>query len=203
MLSTHRPTSSRPSGSSEPSVGASQEEQWVEQVREGSEEAFERIFFAYYGPLCAFVTSYLSRREVARDVVQEVFLKIWERHASWTVHSSLKAYLYQAVRNQALDFLRHYRITQAREVQLSSAAERMPGPNAADESMMLEEITRAVRQAILRLPARQQTAFILHRQHGLTYQEIAQVMKISPRTVEVHMSKALSSLVDAVPKDLL
>jgi len=171
-----------------------QEKAWVAMVREGSEQAFERIFTVYYPKLCAFVAGYVGSSEAAREIVQDVFLRIWERRESWNVRVTLRAYLYQSVRNRALDHLRHRRTTRAVEVPLAPMHLDVATPGGIDDEVAYRQLVQDVRAAVQQLPERRQTAFVLHRQHGLSYAEIGQVMDVSPRTVEVHISKALQHL---------
>ncbi len=181
-------------------AGASDEAAWVAQTRAGDGRALERIFFAYYPALCAFAMRFVGSRDEAREVVQEVFARIWERRAGWHVQVSLKAYLYRAVRNQALNEVFRRRNRRTHEVQFNPGHEAMAAPRTADEMLAYHEMADAVNDAIRRLPERRRTAFVLHRQHGLTYEEIAQIMDISPRTVEVHIAQALRFLRDAIPE---
>lgn len=169
------------------------------QTRKGDPDAFQNIFAAYHLKLCAFAAGYLGSFEQGREVVQEVFLKIWERHPDWHVRTSLKAYLYRAVRNQSLDHIRRRRSKYEHEVPLPLDENFFADPCRVDEALMYRDLVQAVRQAIQQLPERRRTAFVLHRQHRLTYVEIGQAMDISPRTVEVHIGNALKDLRDVVP----
>src|SRR5690625_3300928 len=77
----------------------------VEQIRSGDQYAFEQMFHSYYSKLCVFSNSYVKSLDVSRDVVQEVFIKIWDNREDFTINQSLKAYLYQAVRNHSLNHI--------------------------------------------------------------------------------------------------
>jgi RNA polymerase sigma-70 factor, ECF subfamily len=167
------------------------ESEWVEAIRAGDAAAFEAMFHQYHAPLCSFAYRYLGARDLAEEMVQEVFLCIWERRASWEVRTSVRSYLLTAVRNAALSYLRHERVvrrwgSEIRDVQV---------PAASPEVGALEaETIAAVRQAIGRLPDRCRLVFTLHREQGLTYGEVAEVLGISPRTVEVQIGRALKAL---------
>lgn len=169
----------------------------VRQVRQGSEEAFERIFRTHYPGLCAFAAGYVCRMDVARDIVQEVFLKIWERRKCWRVRTSLKAYLYGSVRNRALNHVQSAWTTRTTVMEPHSTS--LSEPRSPEDELHYKELADAVRRAVRRLPERRRTAFVLHRQQGLSYGEIADVMGISPRTVEGHISKALKHLRESLP----
>ena len=79
-------------------------------VRLGEESAFESLFEAYYASLCDFVQSFLHSAESAEEVVQTVFLRIWEQRATWEPTTGVRAYLFAACRNQALGILKHERV---------------------------------------------------------------------------------------------
>jgi RNA polymerase sigma factor (sigma-70 family) len=82
----------------------------VARVRAGDEAALEAIFRAYATPLCGFAVRYLRSADLAADLVQDLFLWIWRNRSDWTIQTGLKAYLYRAVRNRALDAVRHHQI---------------------------------------------------------------------------------------------
>jgi RNA polymerase sigma-70 factor, ECF subfamily len=164
----------------------------VERLRTGDPLAFEALFHAYHAPLCAFAYRYLAARDLAEEVVQEVFLLVWERRETLDVRTSVRSYLFTAVRNASLSYLRHERVVRRRETEVRDL---LQAHAAAHQPDTVEAETMAlVRQAIDRLPERCRLAFTLHREQGLTYAEVAGVLGISPRTVEVQIGRALKSL---------
>jgi RNA polymerase sigma-70 factor (family 1) len=177
--------------------GDDAERTWVAGVREGDEAAFDAIFGAYYQVLCRFATGIVGSPDTAEDVVQGVFVAIWDLRESWEVRQPLRVYLYTAVRNRAIQVLRKQR-NRARLTAL-----RLPRVNAgaattdtrtADRELEHAELADRIELAVADLPARGRQAYQLHRDHGLTYDEIAEVMGISPKTVSVHIGRALLSL---------
>jgi RNA polymerase sigma-70 factor (ECF subfamily) len=168
------------------------ESEWVEAIRAGDPSAFEALFRAYHAGLCSFAHRYLGARDLAEEMVQEVFLCIWERRESWDVRTSIRSYLLTAVRNASLSYLRHERVVRRRQAEVRDFHQ---ATTASPEVRALEaETVAAVRAAIARLPDRCRLVFTLHREQGLTYHEVAQVLGISPRTVEVQIGRALKSL---------
>lgn len=151
------------------------------------------MFYTYYPGLCAFAAEYVSTYDRARDVVQEVFLAIWERRSTWTLHGSLKAYLFQAVRNRALNAVRNHK---TRQRAYDAAEQRTPSARhrTAEDQVHYRQLSAAVQQAIAQLPPRRRMVFLLHRKHGFSYAEIAQIMDITPKTVENQMGRALKFL---------
>lgn len=169
---------------------ASGESGWVERIRAGDSGAFEALFHTYHAPLCAFAYRYVEARDLAEEMVQEVFLFVWERRETWDVRTSVKGYLFTAVRNAALSYLRHERVVRRREAE---TFELFDTPSASADLEAAETLV-AVQRAVGRLPERCRLVFTLHREQGLTYAEVAEVLGISPKTVEVQMGRALKSL---------
>ena len=157
-------------------------------LRRGDHEAFDALFRAYYPPLVGVAESILRRRALAEEVTQDVFLELWRRHESLVVTESLRSYLFRAVRNRALNHLRHER------VELSGPAGDaavLSTPATAPATLEEEEIEAALREAVATLPDRCRAVFELSRVHGLRHAEIAEVLGISVKTVEVQITRAL------------
>ena len=180
------------------------EEEWIAGVQEGNERAFEQMFDAFYERLCAFAAGIVGSRDEARQVVHDVFLKIWQRREEWAVRRSLKAYLYQATRNQALNYAERSDRRQAVEQTMEDSNKPVRRTkHTAEDQFRQTELAESIWAAIDRLPERRRTAFILHRQHDMTYSDVAEVMGISKKTVEHQMGHALKTLRDELPADLL
>lgn len=169
----------------------------AEAIRAGDEIAFEALFRLYSKRLYLFAERLVGTPEVAEDLVADMFVRIWERRAEWELRGSMKSYLYTATRNRALTHLDQQRVWDRahREAMWEG---RPPGigrpPPAADVELHARELAEAIEAGIERLPERTREAFILHRQHGLSYSEVAQTMGIAPRTVEVLIRRALKAL---------
>ena len=173
------------------------ERKWIRDIRDGNRGAFEKMFYAYYADLCVFAAQYLVSEHQARDVVQDVFLEIWETRAQWTIHTSLKAYLYQAVRNRALNKGRRSDAKREAEVQIERTGRTVQRRTASDR-LQYDELSEAIQRAIAQLPERRRMVFLLHRRHGFTYAEIAEIMDITVQTVETQMGRALKFLRERV-----
>ncbi|HKK44426.1 MAG TPA: RNA polymerase sigma-70 factor [Balneolaceae bacterium] len=168
----------------------------VDRIRKGDALAFEELFFKYYSRLCGFAVKLVKSPDIAKDCVQEVFLKIWRNRKDWSVYYSLSVYLYQAVRNQALNQLeksKTHREYSERYYEEDFHNPVSEGRNLSNEEMaLIGEIWKIVEQ----MPQRRKMVFELHRKHGLSYKEIAQIMDITRKTVENHMGKALQDVRD-------
>ena len=164
-------------------------------IRHGDEAAFELLFRTHYASLCDFVNSMLRAPDVAEEVVQSVFLGVWENRRAWNPQGDARAFLFAACRNRAVDLLRHERIVERTGLQESSAGvgdwSRSQPTDAGIES---EEIAERLRVAVARLPERRRMVVILRWQHQLTNPEIADVMRISVKGVEMQFSRALADL---------
>jgi RNA polymerase sigma-70 factor (ECF subfamily) len=173
-------------------------QQLIQKVRDGNKDAFEKLFYGYYHDLCSLAFKITRCSQQARDVVQNVFLKLWKKRRTWHITTSIKAYLYQAVWNEALNF----EADKKRERFLKKEFAKTPGFHTESENPILGANTRRLIAEIWKivdtLPQRRKFVFILHRKHGLTYAEIAKVMQISPKTVENHMGLALEEIRDKI-----
>lgn len=170
----------------------SREMEWVEGIRAGDEEAFEAFFMAFYRDLCRFMLQYVGSAAVAEEQVQEIFVGIWERREGWDPKGPIARYLRRAARNRALNQARHMRVVESwrqRAVTLEQ-----PSPSDPEEVFLYEELSVAIQGGIDAMPERRREVFLLSRRAGLTHAEIADLLGISIRTVEVHVGRALSAL---------
>lgn len=173
----------------------SAERECVARIRLADEGAFESMFHAYYARLCDFVQSYVRSPDVAEELVQTVFLRIWEHRATWDPATGVRAYLFAACRNQALGALKHERVV-ARVAQRATRDGIPLGIAAAqvgpDEALQASELAGALREAVAKLPERRRLVLILRWQHQMSHADIARVLGISVKTVEVQMGRALA-----------
>ena len=171
----------------------------VRRVREQSDKAaFERLYISYYHRLRGVALSYTSDEQLAEDVVQTVFLKLWKRRRDWKPTGSVRGYLFSAVANEALNSVRN---TQGkREVSLgysehflvveTDEVEFFPHERERNKKRLQSQITMAIDA----LPQSSRQIFMLSRFSGLSYEEIADHLNISVNTVATQMARALKSL---------
>ncbi len=172
----------------------------VAQIRAGDQAAFEAVFQAYTRQLCAFAYRYVGSRETAAELVQDVFLWIWRQRTSWELRGTLRSYLYRAVRNRALDVLKHQAI-ERRWAQTTNAEHRYNaafGEGVAPPDRVLEEKTLriALNLALADVPERRRQIFLLRWKYGHSYAEIGAQLGISPKTVENQLGRVLHFLRD-------
>jgi len=184
------------SGSNSPiSSRHMQEKQWVRNVREEeSREDFEKIFRRYYKPLHGFAFSYVKQAQQAEDIVQSVFLNIWAQRKSWNPPGTVKHYLFVAVRNEALNIIRHDQVVDDAEEEVVQRFRELKQTGPIDLDPDIEELQKAIQKGIERLPDQSRKIFLLSRRSGLTYSEIAEVLDISINTVGTQMGRALKYL---------
>jgi len=170
----------------------------VARIRAGDEAAFEAMFRAYYDRLCRHVAPYLGSRDAAEDAVQGLFVRIWEDRARWVV-SDLGHYLYTAVRRRAISQVR--RLAVQRRAAPLLVLEEIGGAGRAlpDAEFDAEELWRRLERVLDTLAPRTRAAFVLSRREGLSYQQVAARMAISPKTVGVHIGRALAALRNTLP----
>jgi len=153
--------------------------------------AFGAIVAAYADRLCKYVYRYVRSREVAEDLVQEVFLRLWERGDELAVRDPLP-YLYRAVHNRAIVYLRHQSVHERWQARVAVA----PVPKAEGANIEVEraELVRALDRAIADLPERCRQVFTMSREQGLSHAEIARILGLSVKTVESHIWRAMTTL---------
>lgn len=170
----------------------------IERVRAGDARAFEALFAGYYEPMVRYAFGLVQVRAIAEELVQDVFVNLWERRERWTVQSSIRTYLFGATRNRALNWLRHATLHRQWAESIDplddSATPLVPRVAGADEHVRLVELRAAILRAIEQLPGRRRETFLLSREHHLTYEQIAEVMGVSVKTVEEQIARALRSL---------
>ena len=166
-----------------------------DEQRADDERVFAKLFLDHYASLCEFVDAYIRAPDVAEEIVQAVFLRLWESRDSWEPKRGARAYLFASCRNQALDYLRHERIvTRTADVAFDSDAGRSRDPNRADHDLEAAELGDRLRAVVDRLPERRRMVVVLRWQHQLTNPEIARIMGISVKGVEMQFSRALADL---------
>lgn len=167
------------------------EKELVQSINQGNSRAFEYAFKKYYPELARFALSILRNEVWAEEIVQEVFIKIWEKRNDFRIQTGLKPYLYTAVKNRSLNHLKN------KANQHSSLDQTHKTPtqtSTADQKLSEQELKKILQDAIQQLPEKCRIIFILSRNHKFSYQEIAQKLGISKKTVEAQMGIALKKL---------
>ncbi|SUI97743.1 RNA polymerase sigma factor sigV [Sphingobacterium spiritivorum] len=161
----------------------------IEHIPLQKEHKFEMIFREHFKDLHRYAFRFLEDSAIAEEVVQQVFMRLWERDWETDIHTSLKAYLYRAVYHESLNTLKREQLKRRyQEYQLlhEKDTEYMDQGDS--------ELKKQLHQALLQLPEKSRAVFEMSRFQDLKYKEIADLLNLSIKTVEGHMSKALRHL---------
>jgi len=157
-----------------------------------SEAEFEALFKAHFRELHTYAYTLVNDWDNAEEVVQGLFLKLWERNDWAGIHTSIKSYLYRCIYHDSLNLLRRQKV-HSRYQELTAPTIGYHSGDAA-ERIKLNEVETHLAKALNKLPEKCRATFHLSRFEGLKYQQIADQLQISVKTVETHMVKALKIL---------
>ena len=166
------------------------EPELIIKIREGDADAFKNLFDTYCQALIYFAWRYVKNTQIAENIVQDVFLKIWLNRTKLNPALKIKSYLYKAVKNQVMQHLRKAKLeNQKGSIQAFDSSTKSP-EDILDE----KEIALSVQRTISELPSQCRLIFTMSKYCNLTYSEIAEIQNISVKTVETHMGRALKFL---------
>jgi RNA polymerase sigma-70 factor (ECF subfamily) len=186
----------------------------VARIRAGDESAFQALYLRHHDDLWRFAYAYVRSRDVAEELVQDVFLSLWNTRAAWEVTTRPRAWLFASVRHLALNHLRHERVVarahgeagasggtgRAAEVHGDSALARIGSstmgapPAGQHEAVEARELDDAIARAIAELPERRRIAMTLRWKEDMSSLEIATVLGTTPEAVRVLLTRARSDL---------
>jgi RNA polymerase sigma-70 factor (family 1) len=161
-------------------------------LQNGDEAAFASLFYAYKDKLLGFAFSFTHSEERAEDVVQEVFLKIWQSREKIAEVDNFNAFVYRIAQNYAIDELRRF---SKETLSLSShfTADEVV-VNGPVEDLLNKEIRQKIDEAVSQLPPQQKIIYTLHNEDGFKYEEIASQLDLSVSTIRNHMSQAMRNI---------
>jgi len=170
----------------------SEEQKILDGIKSGKETAYKQLFDDFYPQLSVFAKKYVQDLDVAKEIVQGIFVKLYEKRNSLTITKSIKSYLYQSVKNACLNYLKHIKIHQEHLEILNQQQKEYP--DEWHDKMLETELQHKVFESISELPPKCSEIFTMSRTEGKSNSEIAEHLKISKRTVETQISKALKIL---------
>lgn len=158
-------------------------------IRQGNERVYETIFRKHYQALCNYACGILKDMDDAEEVVQSIFLKLWEQREGIEISVSLKSYLYRAVHNICLNRLKHLKIQETYRQYVGDYLEETF--DSATDIMDKNELENRISEALEKLPEQCRLIFKMSRFEELKYQEIADKLGLSIKTIENQIGKAL------------
>lgn len=175
------------------------EENLLDLIKNDRNEAFRFLFQKYYSRLLGYAIRFVQEREIAEDIIQEVFISFWEkRHLLKSI--SLSSLLFCMVRNASINYLKQKVLVEKYPIEF---IENIDGEEklytldfalSADEETLYEELKKRIQEALSILPERSREIFLLSRFNGLKNKEIASKLDISTTAVEKHISKSLKKI---------
>lgn len=172
-------------------MGKIDEKEIFVRLGKSDKDALKEIFEAYYPSLCHYASHFLGDHDQSEEVVQDLFVRLWEKRERLEISVSLRSYLFRSVRNQCINLIMHEKVKQNHARKIRDA---IIEDAAVEDYYLEEEISEAISSAISALPEKRREIFLLSRQEGLKYQEIAVRLNISVKTVEAQMGLALQFL---------
>lgn len=168
----------------------------IEQISNGNAKTFEKLFNLYFERLHNIAYNRVRSAAVADDLVQDIFVDLWTNRKTTEIHTSVKSYLFQAVRNKVCNHIRHLSVRE-KELYIRRIYEeyytRNPFPQS-QEVIEGDELKHMVSKYLNDLPEKSRTIFSMSREEQYTYTEIAKQLNCSPKTVEYHIGKVLQHL---------
>lgn len=164
----------------------------VKCLRESDEAAFEFLFKEYYKPLCLYLGYFIKQHDIVEQIVQEVFVNIWENRKTFSPKGNVKSYLFRAVKNRALNYVKHERVKTKSQADLKEIY--YSDETNIERQFEKNELLKLIDEGVEQLPEKCREVFVLVKFNGISYSEAAEILNISPKTVENQMGKALKKL---------
>lgn len=164
--------------------------------------AFDRIYELYSHKLFSFVYGILKNDAESEDIVQEVFIKLWESRDKLGDYKLLNSYIFTIAYNNAIDLIRK-RVNNVKYLDHLKSSSVVQENSSVISEIEFDELSHHAEKLIKNLPERQKQVYQLHREKGMSYSEIAEQLGISKNTVENHMAKALKYLHQNIDNSLL
>jgi RNA polymerase sigma-70 factor, ECF subfamily len=177
-----------------------EEKQLLALLKSDDPSAMKVFFNRYHAPLCMLACRMVKDADEARDIVQEVFIRLWKNRKDLQINTSLEAYLKRATVNTSLNLLQSP--ARQRKQQLDAIDPSSALSPAGDHALSFDELTLRASAAIDNLPPRTRTVFTLIRSEEMTYRDVAETLGISLKAVEKEMLKALKLLREALKEYL-
>jgi RNA polymerase sigma-70 factor (ECF subfamily) len=163
-----------------------------------NQAAFKALFDQHYIPLTRYALRFLADPAVAEEIVQDLFIYLWEHKDELEVNGSVKAYLYGAVKNRAINYLKSKIHHLHQNMQDIDAVHHLD--HEADQTLRVRELNELLEKVFRTLPVQTASIFVMSRQGGMSHSEIAQELSISKKGVEYHVGSALKVIREVLKK---
>jgi RNA polymerase sigma-70 factor, ECF subfamily len=154
------------------------------------EKQFKLLFDSQYERLCRAAARIVQDDDEARDIIQQVMLELWEKRKQWSSIESMEAYLYTAAYHRSLNVHKTLKANRGRSVSIDAT----PQVYLPADELEIIQLHRTISEGIEKLPTRCKSIFLLSREDGMTYAQIASTLEISVKTVEAQMGIALKRI---------
>lgn len=158
-------------------------------IRKGDVKEFESLFRSSYVSLVRYARTLVKDHDTAEEIVQDLFFRIWQDREKLNIESSLNGYLFRSVHNRCLHFIEHTKVVERHAEQMSYI--EAESPESPSDILNYKELQEKVARILERLPERCGKIFAMSRFEGLKYNEIAEKLSVSVKTVEANMGRAL------------
>ena len=159
-------------------------------IKDGDKKAFDSFFMRYYPVLCAYSKQFVCLED-GQDIVQDIMVNIWINRKKILIDTSPRNYFFKSVKNKCLSFLDR---NELKERVQKTVHETMGYMYDSPDFYIVEELTSKIEEALSRLPESYRKAFELNRFKDMTYNEIAEELSISPKTIDYRIQQALKML---------
>lgn len=163
----------------------------INECQIGNVKAFDILFERYFNKLHYFAIGYLKDRSLAEEIVMDIMTRLWEKSDNFITEASLGPFLYRSVKNAIVD---HYRKRSLDTVPLLPLHDNILATSSTDGQVLLDELQKSYRSSLEMLSPQRRLVFEMNREQNMTYPQIAKNLNLSIKTVESHISAALSYL---------
>ncbi|MBC7849524.1 MAG: RNA polymerase sigma-70 factor [Chitinophagaceae bacterium] len=167
------------------------------QIGKSDQKAFEDLYRLFFPRLFKFCILYVERKEAAEEIVNDIMVKIWRSREEIAAIQILETYLFVAVRNHSLNYLQKYSKIHV-SIEPEPGAAEMASLHNPEKELEWKEMNLKLQLAIEQLPEQCRTVFKLIKEEGFRYKQVAEILNISPRTVETQLFRAIKKLSTAV-----
>ena len=161
----------------------------IGRIRNGDIKEFESLFRSSYVSLVRYATSILKDHDTAEEIVQDLYFRIWQDREKLNIESSLNGYLFRSVHNRCLHHIEHTKVVERHAEEMSYR--ETDSPESPSDILNYKELQEKVAKILEKLPERCGQIFTMSRFEGLKYNEIAEKLSVSVKTVEANMGRAL------------